>query len=179
MLGAIIVLTGHGKRAIDLGAMQAGAADFLEKSRLDATLLERSIRYSLQQKQHTDELERRVRQRTEELALANEALQAEISERLRVEKALREAGRRKDEFLATLAHELRNPLVPIRNALEIMRLAGDSPETVESNRALDHAPGQATRPADRRSARHRADHVRDDPAPTRDRRDFPDRHHGR
>ena len=64
----IIVLTGHGKRAIDLGAMQAGATDYLEKARLDATLLERAIRYSIQQKHHTEELERRVRQRTEELA---------------------------------------------------------------------------------------------------------------
>jgi signal transduction histidine kinase len=132
----VIVLTGHGKRAIDLGAMQAGAVDYLDKSRLDAALLERSLRYSLRQKQHAVELERRVRERTAELALANEALQSEMAERLRVEQALRDANRRKDEFLATLAHELRNPLVPIRNALEIMRLAGDAPRTVEENRAL-------------------------------------------
>ncbi|MCW1923927.1 PAS domain S-box protein [Luteolibacter arcticus] len=37
---------------------------------------------------------------------------------------LRDADRRKDEFLATLAHELRNPLAPIRNGLQVMRLAG-------------------------------------------------------
>ena len=43
--------------------------------------------------------------------------------RKQAEQALLDADRRKDEFLATLAHELRNPLAPIRNALEIMRLA--------------------------------------------------------
>jgi signal transduction histidine kinase len=52
----------------------------------------------------------------------------------RAEQALRDADRRKDEFLALLAHELRNPLAPIRNALEILRLAGDTGETVRRQR---------------------------------------------
>jgi PAS domain S-box-containing protein len=47
----------------------------------------------------------------------------DITERRRSQESLREADRRKDEFLATLAHELRNPLAPIRNALQLMRLA--------------------------------------------------------
>jgi PAS domain S-box-containing protein len=48
--------------------------------------------------------------------------------RLRMaEQGLREADRRKDEFLATLAHELRNPLAPIRNGLQILRVAGADP----------------------------------------------------
>src|SRR4029078_4820263 len=37
-------------------------------------------------------------------------------------QALRETDRRKDEFLATLAHELRNPLAPIRNSLQILKM---------------------------------------------------------
>jgi PAS domain S-box-containing protein len=45
----------------------------------------------------------------------------------KAEQGLREADRRKDEFLATLAHELRNPLAPIRNGLQILRLAGKDP----------------------------------------------------
>jgi PAS domain S-box-containing protein len=46
----------------------------------------------------------------------------DITRRKRAERALQEADRRKDEFLATLAHELRNPLAPIRNSLHILRL---------------------------------------------------------
>jgi PAS domain S-box-containing protein len=48
----------------------------------------------------------------------------------RAEHGLREADRRKDEFLATLAHELRNPLAPIRNGLQILRLTGADPTAV-------------------------------------------------
>lgn len=47
---------------------------------------------------------------------------SDITERTRVEQELREAGRRKDEFLAMLAHELRNPLAPISAAAELLRL---------------------------------------------------------
>ncbi len=45
----------------------------------------------------------------------------DVTETHRVNEKLREADRRKDEFIATLAHELRNPLAPIRNALQIAR----------------------------------------------------------
>jgi CheY-like chemotaxis protein len=48
-------------------------------------------------------------------------------ERVRATEALHDADRRKSEFLATLAHELRNPLAPIRNGLEIMRMGADKP----------------------------------------------------
>ncbi|HWH42233.1 MAG TPA: ATP-binding protein [Usitatibacter sp.] len=48
----------------------------------------------------------------------------DVTERKQAEEDLREADRRKDEFLATLAHELRNPLAPIRNSLHIFRMAG-------------------------------------------------------
>jgi signal transduction histidine kinase len=51
-----------------------------------------------------------------------------LTERKHVEDVLREADRRKDEFLATLSHELRNPLAPIRNAVELLRRAGDDPK---------------------------------------------------
>src|SRR6185295_10386844 len=52
----------------------------------------------------------------------------DITDRKRAEAALREAGRRKDEFLAMLGHELRNPLAPIRTCLYIMRSLGATDE---------------------------------------------------
>ncbi len=69
------------------------------------------------------DLEARVGERTKALALANAQLQTS-------EGRLREADRRKDEFLATLAHELRNPLAPIRTGLEILKDDAVSPTIV-------------------------------------------------
>ncbi len=57
------------------------------------------------------------------LAVRNDELQNQIGVRVDAEERLREADRRKDEFLATLAHELRNPLAPLLNALNIRRLS--------------------------------------------------------
>jgi PAS domain S-box-containing protein len=51
----------------------------------------------------------------------------DVTERFEAEEALREADRRKDEFLATLAHELRNPLSPMSNAVQLMRQPGVDP----------------------------------------------------
>jgi len=60
----------------------------------------------------------------------------DITDRKRAEEALREADRRKDEFIALLAHELRNPLAPIRNGLQVLRLAGGDASAVASARAM-------------------------------------------
>jgi signal transduction histidine kinase/CheY-like chemotaxis protein len=60
----------------------------------------------------------------------------DLTERRQVEEVLREADRRKDEFLATLSHELRNPLAPIRNALELMRRPGQDPAMTERALAI-------------------------------------------
>src|SRR5690606_13406428 len=54
--------------------------------------------------------------------------QGQIDAALRAsERQLREADRRKDEFLAVLAHELRNPLVPIRTGVELLKRVGERP----------------------------------------------------
>ena len=55
--------------------------------------------------------------------------------RLRLVESLRAGDRKKDEFLATLAHELRNPLAPIRTGLEIMKMAEGNPSAMEKVRA--------------------------------------------
>jgi len=67
----------------------------------------------------------------------------DITERRRGEESLRQiaaelsqASRRKDEFLATLAHELRNPLAPIRTGLQLMKLPGVQQATIEQARAM-------------------------------------------
>ncbi|MBC7954908.1 MAG: response regulator, partial [Cytophagales bacterium] len=63
------------------------------------------------------------------------SLQSEIVERRAAELELQEAGRRKDEFLAMLSHELRNPLAPIRTALEVIRRI--APPDPKLNRTTD------------------------------------------
>ena len=66
--------------------------------------------------------------------LANRA--AVAVENTQLYQALRDADRRKDEFLATLAHELRNPLAPIRNALQILKMPRVDAATVERSRDM-------------------------------------------
>jgi signal transduction histidine kinase len=65
------------------------------------------------------------------LAKSNASLKAEMDERNRLDAALREADRRKDEFLAVLAHELRNPLAPILNAVSVLRAQVRAPGELE------------------------------------------------
>src|SRR5262249_14446049 len=60
----------------------------------------------------------------------------DVTDRKRAEEALREADRRKDDFLAMLAHELRNPLAPISNAVQIMRLLGPVDPKLERVREM-------------------------------------------
>jgi PAS domain S-box-containing protein len=60
----------------------------------------------------------------------------DITEKKRAEESLRDADRRKNEFLATLAHELRNPLAPIRTGLELLRCAEGDPAVLEQARGM-------------------------------------------
>lgn len=131
----VLLLGGARDQALDLAAMESGAAGFLAKDRLDAELLERSIRYAVEARRQEvalrhsrEELQERVEERSTSLETMNAALEAEVAERRRAEQKLRDVDRRKNEFLATLAHELRNPLGPIWHATEILARVRDGEE---------------------------------------------------
>jgi PAS domain S-box-containing protein len=74
------------------------------------------------------------------------AVISDIHERKQAQEALRESDRRKDQFLATLAHELRNPLAPIRNAVALLAYERELPPKLEWARAvIDRQVEQMTR----------------------------------
>ena len=126
----ILFLTAHMLDERDvLRGYGSGAVDYLTKP-VHADILRSKIAVFV-------ELFRKSRA----VAQANESLRREVAERERAQEALRlveqrararacwsapkrsqRADRRKDEFLASLAHELRNPLAPIRSAVEVLRL---------------------------------------------------------
>jgi PAS domain S-box-containing protein len=90
-------------------------------SKVTRDLTERRRKEEELRQLHRD-LERRVEERTAALAASNEAL--------------READRRKDQFVMMLAHELRNPLAPLLNSLELLQAAGADPNVVEQARRI-------------------------------------------
>lgn len=105
----IVVLTGLEDESIGAEAIRRGVQDYLVKGTRDGRAVARAIRYAIERK------------RTEE-ALRDANVR------------LAEADRRKDEFLAMLAHELRNPLAPMRNAMQVMRMLGNQEPAVERQR---------------------------------------------
>lgn len=107
----LILLTGQGDRTVDMAAMKAGAADFLHKAQINASLLERSIRYAMQHK------------RSEEQRIG---LLKEQSARAEAEAAIHA----KDQFLAMLSHELRTPLSPVLMTVSALSRDESLPERV-------------------------------------------------
>ena len=100
----------------------------------NVTLLERPVRITALVSAVRAALRARARQYQ---------IRAHLRDREIAAEALKDADRRKDEFLAILAHELRNPLAPIRNALAIMKLAGQDAVATQGlaemlERQVDH-----------------------------------------
>jgi two-component system CheB/CheR fusion protein len=99
---------------------------------------------------------RRAEAQTREAVRQQRILELEVAERKRLEQELHqraeelaEADRRKDEFLAMLGHELRNPLAPIRNAVQVMRLLGlTEPKLKWARDVIDRQVGQLARLVD-------------------------------
>jgi signal transduction histidine kinase len=117
----------------------------LELRRLNDSLLEANQRLDaanreLEREKASElaELNGRLQEANRELQASNAALTVEITERRRAEQALLEADRRKDDFLAILAHELRNPLAPMSNAIQILqRIGPQNPELRKLREMID------------------------------------------
>jgi signal transduction histidine kinase/ActR/RegA family two-component response regulator len=90
-----------------------------------------------------------IGRRADALQTANRTLEHEMDVRQKAEEALIVADRRKDEFLATLAHELRNPLAPIRTGLDILRIrSGDAQATQRATDIMERQLRQMVRLVD-------------------------------
>jgi signal transduction histidine kinase len=106
-----------------LKGYESGAVDYVsvpvvpELLRAKVRVFAELYRKTRESERLNRELERRVAERTAEL-------EAAVGKQIEMAEQLREADRRKDEFLALLAHELRNPLAPVRNAAAVLRLKG-------------------------------------------------------
>jgi signal transduction histidine kinase/ActR/RegA family two-component response regulator len=122
----VLILTGLGA---DSPAVQAAS-----QTLGNVTLLERPIRVGALVSSVRTAL--RARDRQYQIRNALEELEQTAQALRESESQLREADMRKDEFLATLAHELRNPLAPIRNSLQILRLTGESDPTLQRVREM-------------------------------------------
>jgi PAS domain S-box-containing protein len=110
----ILLLSAKADEELKVKLLERGAQDFVTKPFTERDLLVRARNLIAVRQSHET-----LRQAEE---LKRQAVEAANRELQRAEEALRAADRRKDEFLATLAHELRNPLAPIRHAATIAKM---------------------------------------------------------
>jgi CheY-like chemotaxis protein len=116
----VVMFTATGNEEVAVAAMKAGLDDYVVKSPQHAIRLVTAVRSALEKA----DARRRAAEAERERA---DLLRREQAARAQAERLLaeaREAERRKDEFLAMLAHELRNPLAPITTAVHLLRQPG-------------------------------------------------------
>jgi signal transduction histidine kinase len=115
----------------------------------NARLAEANVALQREKTRELQEVNASLQRANAELEAANASLQGEVAERRRIEQALKEADRHKDEFLAMLAHELRNPLAPIHNAVQLMGKSTISdPQIVWARDLIARQLGHLTRLVD-------------------------------
>ena len=128
------ILEGYGTGAVDYLHKPVNAAVLRSKVAVFAELHRTSRALAVANRSLVAEVSERRRAEAR-LSELNETLDRRVTERTNALQAsdaqLREANRRKDEFLATLAHELRNPLAPVRNAVQVLRLEGAATPRVQ------------------------------------------------
>ena len=127
----IFVTAGSADRERRFRGYEAGAVDFIRKP-IEPEVLKSKAEVFFELFRQRQE----VANQRDELRAATERIARLLEESRMQAEALQEADRRKDEFLAMLAHELRNPLAPVQNAVEIMRLARNDSATAEEAREI-------------------------------------------
>jgi signal transduction histidine kinase len=143
------VLTGYGSGAVDYLHKPVNAPVLKSKVAVFAELYRRGRALEVSNRALTLEVTER-RRAQDRLSELNANLDRRVHERTEAleksEAQLREAGRRKDEFLATLAHELRNPLAPVRTAAQVLQMPGLSPDRLTwSAKLIDRQVGTMSR----------------------------------
>src|SRR5882724_794497 len=119
---AIIFISAIQQTNLDqIKGYESGAVDYLSVP-VVPELLRARVRIFADLYRKTAALEQINRQLEQRVAERTADLERDLAERKRLQEALQHSDRRKDEFLAVLAHELRNPLAPIRTAVDIMRV---------------------------------------------------------
>jgi signal transduction histidine kinase len=115
----VAVLIELDRRRRELTAVNKQLADSIRQLE-DANSLLRT-----EKERELEEINGHLKRANEELSRSNESLETEIRDRIRAENSLKEAVVKRDEFLAMLSHELRNPLSPLRNASHML-MQGDT-----------------------------------------------------
>jgi signal transduction histidine kinase len=128
----ILMLTGQGSEAVAVQALKSGIQDYLVKGAITGEGLRRAVHNAMYKAALVNKIEEQRRE-LEALAAERARLIAELQHRA---EALTEADHGKDAFLAMLAHELRNPLAPIVNALYILRQSRMDSSTAEGALAV-------------------------------------------